>query len=105
MIWLALLLSGCSGPDPCAAMCSTATQHYGGCLTHWGVTWQDAGYRDENAFFHSCETRAWANRQLESDAGFAGATTDECERWEAIIEAPDFSCQDWDELNWNALPW
>ena len=24
------------GRDPCAAMCSTATQHHGGCLSVWG---------------------------------------------------------------------
>ena len=105
MMFLVILLSACGGRDPCAAMCSTATQHYGGCLSVWGVAWEDAGYADENAFFHACETRAWANRQLESEAGQHGATTDECEEWEAIIDAPDFSCQDWSVLDWNELPW
>ena len=105
MIWLFTLLNACGDRDPCAAMCSTATQHYGGCLSHWGLDWTDAGYEDENGFFHACETRAWANRQLEVDAGQQGATTAECETWEAFIDDPDFSCQDWDSLEWNDVPW
>ena len=105
MMWLVLIMSACDGRDPCASMCSTATQHYGGCLDHWGLEWGDAGYSNENAFFHACETRAWANRQLEVEAGYAGATTAECEQWEALIEDPEFSCQDWGDLTWNELPW
>ena len=102
MMWLVMIMSACHGRDPCASMCSTATQHYGGC--DWGLGMgRDAGYSNENASF--TPVRRGANRQLEVEAGYAGATTAECEQWEALIEDPEFSCQDWGDLTWNDLPW
>jgi len=99
------MLLACSEPDPCGEMCSTATQHYGGCLANWDLSWPDAGYDDENAFFHSCETRAWTSRQLEKDAGREGSTEQECVELTAFIDEPTFTCDDWLSIDWNSLPW
>ena len=86
-------------------MCSTATQHLGGCLELVGASWQDAGYADERGFFHACETWAWSTRMLESEEGPTDATTHQCESWEAAINDDDFSCVDFDGLDWNSTPW
>ena len=105
MIVFLLVFLGCQEPDPCAAMCSIATRHLGGCMESEGLGWQDAGYADAREFFHSCETWAWASRKLEDDAGATGATTQTCESWHDKIQAPTFSCEDFEDLDWNASPW
>ena len=101
---LATLMS-CQSADPCALMCSSATQTYGGCLDLWGAEWTDAGYEDAHDFFHSCETWAWSSRQLEADAGERGWTDDTCDQWTNALSEDDFSCTQWNDLDWNGLPW
>ena len=105
MIALLLVTLSCQTADPCAQMCSTATQHYGGCLEVWGADWVDAGYADAHEFFHSCETWAWATRQLEAEAGAKGWTSDTCRTWGAAMSHQDFSCDEWGDFDWNGHPW
>ena len=105
MIFLLSMALGCSSDDPCASMCSSATQHLGGCLELIGANWADAGYPDANAFFDSCETWAWVTRKLEDDEGRSGATEQQCIEWESQIEADDFTCDDFNEIDWSATPW
>jgi len=112
MRWLLpiLLALGCQSDDkdPCAAMCAAATRLYGACLADWGLDWTATG-RDNGAdFFHDCETWAWELRQIEADPRSDGAPGDvdrACRQREAIFDAPDASCEDFDDGSWDNPPW
>lgn len=101
MIVLLLGLLSCEGADPCPEMCSKASIAYDTCLTDWGLSWPDAGYTDSVEFFYSCETWAWASRQIDEDAGTAGRTSVVCVERDELLST-DFSCEDWADIDWGA---
>jgi hypothetical protein len=105
MMFLFAMTLGCVPNDPCASMCSSATQHLGGCLELMGANWMDAGYTDAIGFFESCETWAWVTRKLEDEGGPSGATERQCIEWESQIESDGFICDDFDQIDWNTTPW
>ncbi len=92
-------------------MCSAATRVYGGCLTHWGAEWADAGFVDEKDYFHSCETWAWEMRMLEKDAkrkghiDSTGHVDDACLDSEDALLSDDMRCADWSAIDWGVVPW
>ena len=106
-----LLFTACNTADPCAAMCSAASRVYGGCLSHWGAEWRDAGFEDARDYFHSCETWAWEMRLLERSALKRGAVDEgghvdaQCVDLEQRLLSDEMSCAEWSAIEWEAPPW
>lgn len=113
MIVLLFQILSCAPPeaDPCAAMCSSATQVYGACLSDWGADWSDAGYSDERDYFHACETWAWEFRILEKQAkrdgevSALGNVDATCESNEQALETSVNPCDTWSAIEWENVPW
>ena len=105
MIALLLTVFACVSEDPCLDMCSTITQHLGGCIEGAAISWDDMGYADARDFFHSCETWAWSTRKIETEEGPQGATEQICDEWNEHISNEAFECSDLELLDWDSLPW
>ena len=111
MILLLLLWPACADQDPCPQMCSDATGVYGGCLSSWGADWQDAGFLDARAYFHSCETWVWEMRLLEREARARGKV-DQLGHVDAFcvdiseqLTHSGATCDDWTAIDWETQPW
>ncbi len=109
-LWIFVALLGCQSADPCAAMCQSAADLYGGCLSDWDTNWAAAGYDNRPDFISACETWAWEMRILERDARRhsdvkKGAVDRACQRRDECFLAPDATCEDFTGLDWNTPPW
>ena len=98
-------------PAVCEQMCRAAADLYGDCLDEWGVDWAAAGYDNEKAYIHSCETWSWEMSILEEDAldndqiDKGGWVESTCEDRDAIFSRDDATCLDYTDIDWNHTPW
>ena len=104
-----LLLSACAGveaPAPCTLFCQSAADLYERCLDEWGLGWSEAGYEDEAAYLHSCQTWTWEQAQFEADALGQGEEVEgrlhqSCVDNTLLFSASNATCATYTDFDWS----
>lgn len=111
-----LLASGamiaCDGaPEACEAVCAPAAEAWSVCLEERGLTWEDAGWSDREAFSEACHTWAWELGLLAADARSRGVTDaeaalrDYCDARAGRFAGGSLTCDALFALDWDEVPW
>ena len=95
------IIAGCTGDDPCDALCDAVVRVQSGCLPETG--WEGAGFDSAEDRRDRCQTWAWEVRILAHDAGASDAVDPLCEAY--TDELTPGSCEAYAGIDWNALPW